>query len=369
MDIFAFISSWVFSFAVWRILVSMMFTTRVYRSADVTIEKVLSVMRNGLGNKVWRIGAADIWREYTLHAIIISFNPFTVIISYVERLAFSHVSELSITVYRINGSLPIIPDPIPSIPTEPGKTVDVFDIGNCYEGSYNSHIIERVTDVDNMPQNAYNFSIKLSDAMISTFNERNDTFGRVFMVHGPPGCGKTVATRLFASHTEATLAADYQPTERQSTMRMFTDMVNKIVMVSDEFDNALLKIVEKSVNPDNGKKKTHPDAYDKPSWNNLLDKIHRRKDIILILITNKSVEDIQYIVGNDISLIRFGRIDMHFVYSDNGDVLLIKPIEFIDPEPIKFIEPEPIKCIVSVPPRKYIFSQFIDKFKNKQKNN
>ena len=307
-------------------LAEMLMSSRVYRSDDCSVDNLLTIIRGELGKRVLRLGPAHIWQTFAVHRLVISFRPFTVIVSTLVRSYGADSADLTVSVYRLAGSPPIVPDPDARPSAAPGKTVDVIDPGNNYERAYLRKFTERVTDRDSMPPLALAFATHLCDAMVAEFNA-NGVFGRVFMVHGPMGCGKSVAARLFASHTEATLAPDYQPTKRQSTLSALVEVSASLVMVADEFDISLAHVVRQSVSGDTGTKKTFADAYDKPSWNALLDRIHRREKLVLILITNKSIDEIYAMVEGDMSLVRRGRIDMHFVHDGESGVACVKPVE------------------------------------------
>jgi len=309
-------------------LLEMLMSSRVYRSDDCSVDALLTAIRGGLGSAVLRLGPAHIWQTFAVHQLVISFRPFTVIVSTLARSYGADSADLTVTVYRLAGSPPIVPDPAQRPLAEPGNTVEVIESSNSYEESFPRRITERVVNRDATPPAALAFADRAFEKMLAYTKSGGDG-GKVFLLSGPPGCGKSISARMFASHIGATLAPDYQATNRKSTMSSLTDVTRggPLVMVADEFDNSLAHIVSQSgCAADTGSRKTHADAYDKPTWNGLLDRIHRRQNIVLILITNMSFDDIHGMVNGDMSLLRRGRIDMHFVY-DDGDVRCVDPIE------------------------------------------
>lgn len=93
-------------------------------------------------------------------------------------------------------------------------------------------------------------------------------------------------------------------------------------MAYEEFDISFEKIVAGNVTEKHSG--IIQDANDKASWTALLDYIKRKQNIIFVMVTNKTYDEIQKITNGDESFLRYGRIDAHFVWPEEDDDIVRK---------------------------------------------
>lgn len=157
----------------------------------------------------------------------------------------------------------------------------------------------------------------------------------IFLLHGPPGCGKSTAVRMLTHKLDAKLYSEYNPVRVGESMRSLLsnhmylmDGTQRLVIGFEEFDVSLESIFA-------GKMKSTDeyilDAFDKQSWNTLWDTYRYRKYTVVVMTTNKSVAECRQLVHlHDASgsMLRAGRIDGHFVW-ENGKVKFVEPFKAV----------------------------------------
>ena len=150
---------------------------------------------------------------------------------------------------------------------------------------------------------------------------KRDGQGR-FLLQGTPGCGKSTSSRLLtrALGSNTMLFPSFDPTtpgESLSDMLRYVDQNNLVVIVIEEFDVVLQKMMDKPVR---AHKNLRIEVSDKASWNNMLDALQFQSRMILVLTTNISDDALRKLdEGLGGGLLRSGRITqwIRFPSSDN----------------------------------------------------
>lgn len=172
---------------------------------------------------------------------------------------------------------------------------------------------------------------KVANTIVDEYKS-NMEVSKVYMLHGYPGCGKTTTLRIITGLVKGILFPEYNATDSTLSIR---DIINDwksdettLVVAFEEFDIYFKDIVNKKTI---STAKQKPDAFDKSSWNSMLDYLKRKKNLIYIMLTNKSIEDIQEMYQDDFSYLRKGRVDAHFIWPDSdNDNDIVKRKEPID---------------------------------------
>ncbi len=150
------------------------------------------------------------------------------------------------------------------------------------------------------------------DDIITYYNKHNKC---VAFISGNPGSGKTVIGMFLAMKINAYFVKTFRPTDQGDHIELIYDSMThhnkykskKLVILLDEIDCILSNLA--NITKTN---KQYRDfmVKDKTTWNRFLDDIGSLyPDVILLLISNKSREDINNI---DPSYIRPGRVDRYF---------------------------------------------------------
>jgi hypothetical protein len=151
----------------------------------------------------------------------------------------------------------------------------------------------------------------------------------VFVLHGPPGCGKSITLRVLAQHlSDAYLYADCDPTSPAgSLVNVIMHNSTTTIVGYEEFDVSFKKIVDDKVSTGRSAEYfTKIDVVDKASWNRMIDKFKRRTKSILVMTTNLGIDDMLPLCNGDTSLLRRGRVDAHFVWNEEGPPKRVPPI-------------------------------------------
>lgn len=178
---------------------------------------------------------------------------------------------------------------------------------------YESEEVEEIAYSDDVDKNIIENSKQIANVICDKmYKERRS---QIFMLSGPPGCGKTTTARIIAKQLNATLYPDYTPIRPEYNLWSSYNYVKynsqALVVVMEEVD-----VVIKAIK--NGKiTSTKCNIMDKISWNNTLDKIKRMNNIVLIMTTNKSLNEIKDMCNDD-SLTRKHRIDGFCVFENDG---------------------------------------------------
>ncbi len=155
---------------------------------------------------------------------------------------------------------------------------------------------------------SYKYQQEVIDEVISLYKK---TGFITCYFHGKPGVGKSCISYLLAKKLKSVLCNTFDPSQPGSTLnKLYTDAEktyeSPLIVVMDECDRLISKIHTNTI-------KCHKDiptaVRDKQTWNSFLDNINigLYKNMILLLISNKSREDIHK-EKNDTSYLRYGRI-------------------------------------------------------------
>jgi hypothetical protein len=141
----------------------------------------------------------------------------------------------------------------------------------------------------------------------------------VFFISGPSGRGKSMTAVFLAKVLNGMYCEDCTPWEPgdsiQNLYMDFEDIIRKekkpLIVCFDEVDVILEKIQRNSI-PANETVQTS--VRDKCGWNKLFSKVERGlfPNLIIILTSNRSPEQVTQMMGNDGSFIRKGRVDRFY---------------------------------------------------------
>ena len=178
---------------------------------------------------------------------------------------------------------------------------------NCY---FRKRLLERYSIIPNANQ------LKIVEEEIEIFRKKQTG---VFFISGPCGKGKSMTAVFLAKALNAMYCEDCEPWEPgdsiQSLYMDFHDLMVKdnkpLVIVFDEID-VKLEAIHFGRIPNNVNVQTS--VRDKCGWNKLFSKIERGlfPNLIIVMTSNKSPEQITKIMDNDTSYLRKGRVDRFF---------------------------------------------------------
>lgn len=299
--------------ALLNILQLLIFNKRIYRSPgyghSMTLMKEVLQAISSLPCCL-KLGEEP-WKDCMVPMYMVSLRPFTLVISTVELGGLANDVWVTVTVLRIMGSAPVVPDyqPLTKAESVDVPTIDVLERVN----DYTEESKQRVSS-DRVSKKIYDSSLSVAKQIAEEFRRG----GRVAMVcvfHGSPGCGKSTAIRMLAHELKMKLYNDYDATDcRMSMSNILVNSVdNGLVIGFEEFDVALSQIMSGKVRCYESKQ---PDATDKASWNKLIDRFRWRTNVIMVCTTNDSLEELYKKIDGDTSMLRDGRIDKHFVWGD-----------------------------------------------------
>jgi len=157
---------------------------------------------------------------------------------------------------------------------------------------------------------------QIVDRQIEIFTKKKSA---VFFLSGPCGRGKSMTAVFLAKALKGMYCEDCTPWEPgdsiQSMYMDFQVQTNKenkpLIVCLDEIDVVLEKMHASKI-PSNETVQTS--VRDKVGWNKLFSKIERGlfPNLIIVMTSNKSPEEIKKDSGNDPSLLRLGRVDRFF---------------------------------------------------------
>lgn len=298
-------------YRLWYIFVNQ----RTYRSmpTDQQCVKVLNIIDTDIkqGNAISFYGKEYINDRY-IPRMVISFRKFYFAYAYVEYIGMSIHQNITLTVYTpIN--CPLIIEDV-QIDEEERHTLKIIEnLGDSYneltnEIAINAQISKEVLKLANT----------CAASIIDNYKNNNNN-GMVCLLHGEPGVGKSTTTRIVAHELRSILYSDYNPAKTRSNLfhivNQYSHLNKPFVVVMEECDIILENI-------HNSKCEEKSEITDKISWNGILDKIKRRKNIILILTTNKSYKQLIEICNGDKSLLRKHRVDhIYELCKDNCKII------------------------------------------------
>jgi len=131
---------------------------------------------------------------------------------------------------------------------------------------------------------------------------------KVFILHGTPGSGKSITTRVLTQQLNGVLYPDYNSTYKYDNLILMIEEhaseESPLIVAFEEFDVALTNVMYGHGLDDNC------DTTDKSSWNKLLDAVQLQRHCIVVMTTNRTTDELLYGCGrSDKSLLRKGRVD------------------------------------------------------------
>ena len=146
------------------------------------------------------------------------------------------------------------------------------------------------------------------DSVKSFYNKKK--FANIF-IQGEPGCGKTTITMFLAKELNGCICKTFKPFEPGDTLIKLVDKVNPtfekpLIILFDEINILIRKIHDLKI-------ERHKDipisVYDKTSFNTFLEDMKQNLNIILVMTSNESRDQIDML---DKSYLREGRVNMYF---------------------------------------------------------
>lgn len=291
------------------------FNVRIYTTDDA-IDQVTANLTS-----CWRFGNELVHgRMIPLYAI--GLNPFVIVVTQIT-MTMTGERRPVMTVIRAYNSGPIIPD-VSSADKNmcPKDSISIieYDMGAkilCFERAV-SHLVP-----ESVVANATHVAISIRDEYMAA-----NCDNMVYILHGHPGCGKSITLRVLAQYlSDSDLYADYDPTCNFSPLFEILMHNTPTIVGYEEFDVSFKKIVCDAVRSERSSKHfAKVDAVDKASWNRMIDKFKRRTKSILVMTTNLGVDDMLPLCNGDPSLLRHGRVDAHFVWTAEGRPKRLPPM-------------------------------------------
>ena len=309
-----------------RMLEHAVFKKRVYRSNNRReIVKVIDALKAQRGSVLFL--GSDTW--YTHEVPLIVVGPRLLAVCAVkEGSGYTDHSVLVVTVYRPRWAQkdgPLVPERSAQVPTN-SEMIEVLehvghdgaDIGMCAE----SALPDELALDKQWAQTALPRMKSVVDVMAKDYYDGGCT-ARVYVLHGHPGCGKSTTLRMLTRELGGVLYASYNPTKTDVSMTAlvgdYADHGSPLIVGYEEFDVSFERIARGGgagdalvVGLNAGGKPPSQDAKDKASWNGLMDRIKRKKYVVLVMTTNLSYDELRLLTKGDDSLLRRGRVDAHF---------------------------------------------------------
>ena len=237
----------------------MFFSKRVYKSS-VAYKKTIEVVDalNNLDNSI-KIGKELFFAKY-VPILVISLNT----IAYATIIENFRHTNLVITVYKWkwgkNSSESLIKEECTKQINNTDTIINVIErMSNSYENTVlamNTEVTIPFNPIQN--QKVLQQSTFVAKSIVEDFNKGNNA-AKVYVLHGPPGTGKTTTIRLLCNLLDGMLFQDYNPTDGIVSIR---ELVNDwgsndetLIIAFEEFDVQLNKIITDQLNVDSTNKK------------------------------------------------------------------------------------------------------------------
>jgi hypothetical protein len=213
--------------------------------------------------------------------------------------------------YQIRGQKDFIEDPMTPTRKTGGNWIRVVTNVSNNPSDQETRIIKQRAIPEGLPQEIMDNIKFAASSMLKLFADGN-CFGKVFIISGRPGIGKSTAAREFTSknHDDSCLVVNYNPTRRGDCfMKLVHDHSREdtsvLTIVVDEVNVMIDKILSKEVFETDS---TIPDVLDKASWNSWLQEVQNIPNVVVIMTTNVPVHGILEMFKGDHSMVRDGRV-------------------------------------------------------------
>jgi len=196
----------------------------------------------------------------------------------------------------------------------------------------------------NVSQVAYQWQLDLVEQVKQVSSDREDSWqssGSVTLLQGPPGTGKSEVAKVLAAKMNAILVPDFDPTKAGHWLASIVKIADPtaeqpLVIVMDEVDGIIKHLFERNEFLSQVKW-LFLQVYNKKSWNQFFDKLHKDYEHIHIIMTsNTKIDDLKNVYGEkwDPSLLRIGRIDQVITvgegYNQEDETKIIPNPKIID---------------------------------------
>ena len=206
-------------------------------------------------------------------------------------------------------------------------SIDTISKGNLTIVEPFNEETEEIVLPNNMCTDIINKVNSIADEICKEFYSQKQS--QIYIFSGPTGCGKTTTVRVVADNLNAMLFSEYSPIRENFNLWSVYNYVaiynNKPLVVAIEEFDVVLRAIQGTDGDGIKENRSKCDIVDKMSWNNTLDKIKRKHNIVLIMTTNKTIKEIREICCDD-SLIRKHRVDGFYIF-DNGNYRLEKQFD------------------------------------------
>ena len=299
--------TWVVS-NLWRIVAYV----RVYDMVNDAVAEKINDIANGPG--MIRLGGNLLFRR--MRVPFVAVGTSVVILS--RKIEHDYrASTVEITVVRFYWHGPIVPDPRPSTSTH--HTIRcMMDVSTnpkeCNIGTFNECAVASA-----IPSAIVERSSAVAQEMVDIFLSRQQN-ACAFIVSGPPGTGKSLSARIVAHKLNGTLYTGLDTSRHSgisvwSVVQDYADVDRPLVLVFEEFDVALERIV---LGLAQDSESCRADTTSKSTWNEFLSGLSRKTNVVLILTTNRTDEELDLVCNHDASLLRPGRITKRFVVASEA---------------------------------------------------
>lgn len=170
----------------------------------------------------------------------------------------------------------------------------------------------------NISENQNNI-IKLIKKYLLLSEKNKYPFGGIFFISGQKGVGKSHISKFLTKELDGTLCDTFYP---NCFGDVYEDLYNKILPTRD---NPLILVINEIDNIFESfkYKKEHRfyrrNVEDKDSWNNFMDYISEENNVVMILTSNLTMEQINN--KYDSSLLRYGRVHLSInMYIDKYEI-------------------------------------------------
>eukprot|EP00798_Chlamydomonas_sp_ICE-L_P019740 gene19740-26433_t len=261
-------------------------------SEDIqTVHRLVDTANKEAGEgRAWMFGNTELWHRRQVPRFVVLWKgrlPFLIINAITSHMGYNTHIELTAYVVGLRGSAPVVQEPEADDKNSQEGVITVLEPGsNDVGGSYLEEFPQTAIDSDVPAQGrtaAMTAAAVMEDAYI-----KSKCKAKVFILKGSRAVAR--ARRCYPSKNAPLLIA------------------------FEEFDVPLANLMRGHVTETD---KLRRDATDKSSWNNLLDRFKRNKNVVLVMTTNRSDRELldNVCLGEE-SLLRPGRIDMRIEFDD-----------------------------------------------------
>ena len=296
---------------------------RTYRSSEdiPTVHRLVDTAnKDAAEGRAWVFGSTELWHRRQVPRFVFMLRgrlPILIVNAITSHMGYENHIELTTYVVSLRGSAPVVPEPEADDTDSPNDVITVLEPGsNDMADSYLEEFQQTAIDSD-VPEHAAQAAMAAANAMEEAYIKSNRK-AKVFILKGSPGCGKSTAVRALALRLNATLYGLYNPTRTGeciwSLLAKYPSKDAPLLIAFEEFDVPLANLMRGGVTETD---KLRRDATDKSSWNNLLDRFKRNKNVVLVMTTNRSDRELlDDVCRGDESLLRPGRVDMRIEFDD-----------------------------------------------------